>query len=290
MDVRRGAFSLVEILAVLGVISILFGLALPAVERTRESANRVRCIANMKQISLALHGYHDRTGHLPAGTTNSLPADQRYLGWHTRLLPDIEEGPRWDEVVAAFRQDPNLTHIPPHSNAERGISLYQCPSDCRGPVARGAGRSVGLTAYLGNTGLSRSGREGVLFTQSAIRFADVVDGASQTLLIGERPAPAEGLFGWYGGPGLGGSGSTTSHLGVRELSDEDGKVYCPWPTPFVPSSPASNCGYLHFWSFHPGGANFAFCDGSVRFLQYSADRMLPALSTRNGGEVAGLDD
>jgi prepilin-type processing-associated H-X9-DG protein len=91
---------------------------------------------------------------------------------------------------------------------------------------------------------------------------------------------------WYGGEGLFGSGATVSNLGVREIHDDERVNYrCTSPLHFAPSTPASDCGYMHYWSFHPGGANFAFCDGSVRFIRYEADQIVPALATRNGGEV-----
>jgi prepilin-type processing-associated H-X9-DG protein len=108
-------------------------------------------------------------------------------------------------------------------------------------------------------------------------------------MIGERPPSKSLWFGWwYAGVGQLGTGSLDAHLGVRELNrshrSED-KACAPGPYTFAMSDSDDPCGHFRFWSDHPGGAHFAFADGSVRFLSYSAADALPALATRAGSEV-----
>jgi prepilin-type processing-associated H-X9-DG protein len=109
-----------------------------------------------------------------------------------------------------------------------------------------------------------------------------------TLAVGERPPSAELDFGWwYAGWGQAKDGSADMVLGVRERN-VIGQYCPPGPYMFVPAKLADQCAMFHFWSPHPNGANFLFADGSVRFLSYSADSILPALATRAGGETVTL--
>jgi prepilin-type processing-associated H-X9-DG protein len=143
-------------------------------------------------------------------------------------------------------------------------------------------------------------KDGVLFVASRVRLGEITDGASQTLLVGERPAYPRAMWGmWYSGEygagGLGCSGATV--LGVRERYELGGPNWPDgWPYPgfdgethFVAGDSVNPYHAWHFWSGHGGGANFLFADGSVRFLPYAADAILPALATRAGGETASSD-
>src|SRR5262249_30810637 len=128
-----------------------------------------------------------------------------------------------------------------------------------------------------------------------LRLTDIKDGTSNTLLIGERPPSADYLFGWWfaGGGYDGYCKAGDNYMGVRDtpylngLTDTNGApVKCPMSKlNYQPGKITDLCDQLHFWSLHPGGANWAMADGSVRFLPYAADPLLPALATRNGGEV-----
>jgi prepilin-type processing-associated H-X9-DG protein len=130
----------------------------------------------------------------------------------------------------------------------------------------------------------------MLYLDSPTRFADVLDGSSQTLFVGERPPSADGARGrWYGGWGA--WGTADSYLGVCETGVFDWvpNSGCPdGPYSFQPDRLDNPCSVFHFWSLHTGGANFLFVDGSVVFLGYSAATVLPALATREGGEVVEL--
>ena len=142
--------------------------------------------------------------------------------------------------------------------------------------------------------MKRTTKDGVLYQDSRIRLGDIADGTSNTLMLGERPASADLQFGWwYAGVGQAGTGSADLVLGVREqnLQPISGGSPCgPGAYPFSQGGFNDPCAMFHFWSPHPGGANFAFADGSVRFLSYAADPLMPALASRAGGESASPPD
>jgi prepilin-type N-terminal cleavage/methylation domain-containing protein/prepilin-type processing-associated H-X9-DG protein len=289
----RYAFSLIELLIVIAIIAVLIGLLVPAVQRIRDTAARLQCVNHLHQIGLALHGYHGANGRLPPGVsvqggTDSYP----FMSWNTRLLPYLEQDGVWRQSLAAYRQNADFRVDPPHPFTTV-LAVYGCPSEGR-TLAPGYadGLRVAFTAYLGVLGTNLFRKDGVMFIDSQVRFADITDGASNTLMAGERPPSADGLLGWwYAGWGQNQDGSAEMLLGVRERNVEPRYPYCPaGPYSFRAGRPDETCDVFHFWSMHIGGANFLFCDGSVRFLAYSADPLLPALATRAGGEPAALPD
>ncbi len=161
--------------------------------------------------------------------------------------------------------------------------------------AAGRDERVALTSYLGVEGTDRRRRDGVLYRNSRVQISHVTDGTSNTLLVGERPPSPELIYGWwYAGDGLGGTGALDVVLGVREpnsLNPYPQYVHCGHgPFPFRPGRVDDYCSVFQFWSLHSGGANFLFADGSVWFLLYDADPILPALATRAGGEAVALPD
>ncbi len=299
---NRGAFTLIELLVVIAVIAILVGLTLAAVQRVREAAARAKCQNNVRQLTIALHQYHDSNGTFPQGhrsvslfRTGQLPLS----GWSLSILPYLEQQALYEQAVAAYRA--NWLPFPP--NAHPGLSIvvpaFICPSDGRIATAQVSLRTntlAAFTSYLGVAGTDAVvARNGVLYQSSHTGFADITDGSSNTLLLGERPPSADFQFGWwYAGTGQRVTGSADIVLGVREPNLQlitSGSPCGPGNYPFMPASGLNDpCGMFHFWSPHPGGANFAFADGSVRFLRYSADSIMPALATRAGGEVAALPD
>jgi prepilin-type processing-associated H-X9-DG protein len=169
------------------------------------------------------------------------------------------------------------------------------------------------TNYLGVTGTNAEARDGLFTANRRMRLQDVHDGTSQTLLVGERGFREGALevidtsedidnlrFGnWFSAVGQR-NGSVGVVLGTRELNFNSGERLLTWerdcpPGPYrfgppgrtrdVTGSVREECDLFQFWSYHPGGANFLWADGSVRFLAYEADAVLPALATRAGGEV-----
>jgi prepilin-type N-terminal cleavage/methylation domain-containing protein/prepilin-type processing-associated H-X9-DG protein len=289
---RRG-FSLIELLVVMGILSILLGLLLSAIQKARASVQKTQCADRLRQIGLALHNYHDNQKALPPGM--SLNADAGaypYLSWNARVLPYLEQEAMWRETAAAFRNDRNFAHDPPQSNLNRMLPAFICPADPRAQnIAYCVSRNlwVAFTSYLGVEGTNLKKLDGVFFIDSQIRLVEITDGTSNTIMVGERPPSADNRFGWwYAGIGQLNTGSGDMVLGVREFLATDEP--CPTHTinHFQPGSDNNICDFLHFWSYHPGGANFCFADGSVRFLSYSVDPIMPALATRGGGEVVEL--
>ncbi len=293
--VSRPAFTLLEVLVVIAIMAVLMALVLPAVQKIRATANRTECTNNLKQIGLALHQYHGNHGSLPAGVSYQNDKDPfPHQSWLAKLLPYIEQDELWRLTQNAYQQDRYPGDNPPHLGLDSVIPLYACPSDSRTQSVQDArGYHVALTSYLGCEGLNLNSRDGVLYLDSHIRMADIRDGTSKTIMVGERPPGPDFWYGWwYTGYGQRvPTGSADMVLGVREINDAIDLTACPvGPYSFGPGSLRNECDVLHFWSLHPGGANFLFCDGSVHFLTYDAVDIMPALATRAGGEAVSLPD
>jgi len=292
----KPAFTLVELLVVIGILATLIGLLLPAVQRIREAAARLKCQNNLRQLGLALHHYHDARSALPPGITSIRPGEPfPRMSWTARLLPYVEQDGMWRQAEQAYRLDLVPSHNPPHTGFATPMAVYSCPLDPRMSEAQPThqGRVAALTSYVGNLGLDYRGTEGVLFRDSRVQLTDIRDGTSHTIAVGERPPSADAWYGWwYAGFGQFGTGSLDMLIGAREINAGGIHLYMcpPGPHRFAPGSLDDQCSTLHYWSLHTGGGNFLFADGSVRFLRYSADQVLPALATRNGGEVVGVPD
>jgi prepilin-type N-terminal cleavage/methylation domain-containing protein/prepilin-type processing-associated H-X9-DG protein len=294
---RRAAFSLLELLVAVAIIAVLIGLLLPAVQRVRESGLRAKCLNNLKQIGLALHNFHEAQGTFPTGHTSKKPGEPYpFLAWTARLLPYLEQGDLWRQAEADYRRQPNPFGPPQHPGLATPVRAYSCPSDGRAESVQDTHRDhrVALTNYVGVIGTNWRNLDGALIADRPVRLTEITDGASATLLVGERPPSTDFWFGWwYAGVGQNGStGSPDMLLGVRELNGGGSYTwYCPRAAAhYVPGRFDEQCDVFHFWSPHPGGAHFLFGDGSVHFLAYSADAIMPALATRAGGEAVTAPD
>lgn len=288
---NRQASSLIEALVVIAIIAVIVMIVLPAVQSVRAAAAATQCRNNLRQIGLALHSFHDTEGRLPPGlgvgpSRNSYP----YLGWPARLLPWVDSTALWGQLQAAFASDPDPLKFygyPPHQVLlGTPVKLYACPADARLPGPNLiSGIALAHTSYLGVHGVDQASHDGSLFPASRIRFGDITDGQSQTVVVGERPPSQDLKLGWwYRGWGQAKDGSAEMLLGARETNVS--LPQCgPGPYHFTPGKLTEPCDAFHFWSPHSGGAHFVFADGSVRFLAYSADAVIPALTTRAGGEV-----
>lgn len=286
----RPAYSLVEVIVVIGILSLLLALLLPAVQRVREAANRMRCSNNLRQIGIALHHYHNDYGRFPSGTAPGRQGElYPYMSWMTRLLPYVEETNAWRLAEEEYADQKNPFR-PQHTLLSRPMTLYNCPSDerVRVPQLTHLGHLVALTSYQGVSGTAYDQSDGVLFMDSQIRLEDIVDGSSQTIVVGERPPSPDFWFGWwYAGYGVLGTGTLDHVLGAAEKNPGWRYVeHCPrGPYSFRAGDTKEMCDVFHFWSLHSGGAHFLFGDGTVRFLSYHAANVLPALATRANGEV-----
>jgi prepilin-type N-terminal cleavage/methylation domain-containing protein/prepilin-type processing-associated H-X9-DG protein len=291
------AFTLIELLVVIGIVSILMGLLLSAVQQARATAARLQCENNLKQIGLAFQMYHDTYGSLPPGH-RSLTAAQTipWSGWPLSLLPYLEQSALYANAQAAYQAMRNPFLNPPHTGLATVVAIYVCPSDARAASAQQAqvsGIVAAFTDYLGVSGKNYSTNDGVLFPDSHIRFADITDGLSNTLLAGERPASTDFQYGWwYAGIGQRFTGSADMILGVQEVNLLPVKpgTCGPGAYQYGPGQISNQCDMFHFWSLHPGGANFLFVDGSIHFLPYSVRPIMPALASRAGGEAISLLD
>ncbi len=296
MDFRRRAFTLVELLVAIAIIGLLLALLLPAVQKVRGAAARISCANNQKQIGLALHHYHETHSTLPPGVTSKKPKEPYpRMSWLTRLLAYLEQEPLWRATDAAYSYQPWAYMNPPHLGFGYPIQVFACPTDGRtfDPQPTHQNLNAALTSYLGVLGTAYDQADGLLSLDSRVRLTDVPDGITSTLLVGERPPSADCWYGWwYAGYGQAGTGSLDMLLGAREKNAGGPYVKeCPrGPYRFVDGHLTNQCDVFHFWSLHAGGANFVCADGSVHFLSYSADHLLPALATRSSGEPVALPD
>lgn len=297
MNHRRKGFTLLELLVVIAIIGVLMALLLPAVQKVRAAADWLQCANNLKQIGLALHNYHGSFSRFPPGVTSQRPKEPYpRMSWLTRLLPYIEQDNLWRYTLAAYDLQPLWPYgNPPHLGFGMPIPIYSCPADPRtlDPQSTHQGLMPALTGYVGVLGIAYNQPDGVLFLDSKTRLTDIRDGTSNTIMVGERPPSADFWYGWwYAGYGQAGSGSGDMLLGARERNFGGPYVSTcpPGPYHFTPGEIDEQCDLFHYWSLHPRGANFLFADGSVHFLTYDADNILPALATRNGGEAVSLPD
>jgi prepilin-type N-terminal cleavage/methylation domain-containing protein len=272
--VKRGGFTLVELLVVIAIIGILVALLLPAVQAAREAARRSQCISNIKQWGLAAQSYHDVNKVLPMGCVPG-----QYWLWKGALLPYIEESSifglinyQFPNNCFAYNQTLTANNYS-GSPSNKFISTAFCPSDPNsyllyndptyGPYAP--------SNYLGVIGITNTSNDGPLFYGSQVRFRLITDGLSNTMLAGDRGISADLDWGWavcgYGSDGMGWGDGTL-------------------PTfPFAQGDP--NGSYNgQFWSYHPGGSQFIFIDGSAHFISYEVDvNVFNSLGTIAGQEI-----
>jgi prepilin-type N-terminal cleavage/methylation domain-containing protein/prepilin-type processing-associated H-X9-DG protein len=313
---RTRGFTLIELLVVIAIIAILIGLLLPAVQKVRAAAARSKCTNNLKQLALGVHNYHDTNNRFPyngtlAGSGCCAPQTTGQWSWISRMLPQIEQGPLYGQLTeksGGFPGDATSRLL-----AGTVIPVLRCPSDPSPNTRSSSGvpnswpaniqiaytsyKGVSGSQWQGNTGnylnnpMNNTGFNGLndsngIFYRGdgkrPLRMEMIVDGTSNTLMIGEDIGQYNTHNLWIYANGANGTCAPPLNLG---------------PPPLI--SPASVNVTAGFWqnmysfrALHDGGANFAMGDGSVRFVRDS----IPLANYRNacthaGGEVqAGLDN
>jgi prepilin-type N-terminal cleavage/methylation domain-containing protein/prepilin-type processing-associated H-X9-DG protein len=236
----RWGFTLIELLVVIAIIAILIGLLLPAVQKVREAAARTSCTNNLHQFGLAMHMYHDSYHAFPPAF-----AKPSNYGWAVWLLPYVEQANLYNAL------NPSATELSLTASTTLKLSVCVCPSDPGGPI----------NTYFGNYAKSNYAvSEEVSDGGSAIPMSTITDGTSNTIMIGERDMQKQVGAVW--------PGRDSAHSALSGTESVIGRPNFPINTPFA-GMPDSNCTRLAWSSFHLGGANFAFCDGSVHYLRDS---------------------
>ncbi len=294
---RSTGFTVIELLVVMLVISILMSLLVPAVQEARASARRIECMNKLRQIGLALHEFEATYHQFPEGKVDWRKNPKRAeMSWMVSILPYCEQATLWQESMNAFDFIPFPYMNPPHRGLAQPVPLYACPDDSRVFSAQSAptlnGALVGLTNYLGVNGRDHHSDDGMMIYGKAVRTADVTDGLSNTLCVGERPPSADFNLGWwYTESGQDGEGNADLILGTREqlaapmfstIPEE-----CPTPVGIKAGQLNDMCDSLHFWSLHRNGTHFLLGDGSVRFCSYEAADVVDKMATRSGSEQSG---
>lgn len=290
------ALTLLETLVAIAIVGVLIGLLLPAVQRVRDAAARAACASNLRQLGIGVHLYADVHERLPQGCSYPFLRSpdqlrgQIGLSWLTSILPFVEQNDLWNLAWKAQAQDPS-GHADLHGTVEAKIMpVYLCPAEPRqsGGFANST-RTWGLTSYVGVAGTREVENDGVFHRHFTVRFGDITDGTSRTVMIGERPAGPRGIYGsWYANWGVSVCQLAQILPAGRNHWSFFGAHDCPINgQPLRPGRLDDSCDVMHFWSLHLNGANFAFADGSVRFLAYDRSSLLPALATRAGGEIVG---
>lgn len=293
MDTSRGrrGFTLVELLVVIAIIGILVALLLPAVQAAREAARRLKCSNNLKQVALGLHNYHDVMGSFPSGwvypspPAASPPTNHESWGWGALMLPYLEQQSLheqlgvtrwnlWQAYAGAYSQTRALSQTP--------VKTFICPSDSGynspGLVhnARHFNDGVGannrqtqnwpaLSNYMGVAGhrdvVAATINTGIFFGNSGVRIPDILDGTSNTFMVGERDTLHCRGGAWIGIRNPQGSSTrgVETVIGHSHPKLNQSTQAVAWNVDQI------GCGE-GFSSLHPGGAQFALADGSVRFV------------------------
>ena len=300
----RRAFTLIELLVVIAIIAILIALLVPAVQKVREAAARSQCTNNMKQIGLALHGYHDTYKVLPSGDFHGNGTKPAGWCWIPKIFPYVDQGP------AASQLDFTVHSWQGNNPAvlKNRFPLFTCPANPVGDVARSEERpayatpqpaspwnlgqadyascigdymnasGVGASPAYGNVGYGSNGEvRGVIGRWGwAAKYALIPDGLSNTFFVGE----CVGVF-CIDQNLTSQSYGTTAH----PINYMNNSLFQNPPTESNPRWDES----IGFRSYHPGGANFLLGDGTVHYITENIDMAVyRALASRDGAEAVSL--
>jgi len=286
---RKDGFTLIELLVVIAIIAILIALLLPAVQQARESARRTQCKNNMKQLGLAFHNYLDTHKMFPPYCVATVTAGNqdanRNWGYQVMILPFLEQTALYAQLQvgqaplipnAALTTPTNYATAPANSVEKlftTPIAAYQCPS-ANGELINKYQNNLGTMMYAGNALMFVQPPDGALMRGArAARLSDIVDGTSNTLLMGEKAlmsAPFVSIGSIWG----------TGKICSNRISIVASQ--CPMNTPFDGTHDATNLCYVEaspgtlvsrasLSSAHVGGAHMLLCDGAVRFVSENVD-------------------
>ncbi len=293
---QRDGFTLVELLVVIAIIGVLVALLLPAVQAAREAARRAQCSNNLKQMSLALHTFHDVNGHFPPGNYHRGSSNNAWkrgsIGWPAYILPFIEGDNLYDRIDleadawTSNRCDPWFNEFGTHGNTTNQYAAQNMPETFVCPSAARAGSEREFKDYAINGGNAMSSccpersitSNGIGYKNSSVRFADITDGTSNTYMFLEQDhsSEADDMKGKPSNPFFwvnhNSEGIAISHQGG---------------TSFPPNHRQNRLSARTARSDHPGGIQVSYCDGSVAFVPDTIARNpWRAFFTRDGGEVA----
>jgi len=306
---RFVGFTLIELLVVIAIIAVLIALLLPAVQQAREAARRTQCRNHLKNLGLALHNYHDTVGVFPFGF------DERETLWSAMILPQLDQGPLYNTLI--WQEIGQGDWFEDGSPNERAcgtvVPVFQCPSMSAAPrdnagipgrVPASYRACSGSNAFSDDTSTFPSGLpanavalenstcNGVFYGCSRTNFRDILDGTSQTILLGESSTDPDfekdnqNMDYW-----LFGSPQTGPWLlgGIQGTEYTEGLGSCgPRLNSRFDETAHGVLMEISFGSWHTGGAHVTLADGAVRFLSENIDLTLyRALGSRNGQEVTG---
>jgi prepilin-type N-terminal cleavage/methylation domain-containing protein/prepilin-type processing-associated H-X9-DG protein len=291
---HRG-FTLIELLVVIAIIGVLIGLLLPAVQKVREAANRMSCTNNLKQMALGMHTFHDTYSVFPYCRTGGHEQDNT---WAVILLPFIEQGnlyTTWFSTAIAGLDGPQIVSSAPSlsindlrfnktirtNNAPLNnlVKTYFCPTRngprlCTTPMGSNL---TGCASDYAVVGGNNSLNVGPFHINDGygigIAIAEITDGTSNTLFIGEKQLTAADL-----GNGV--------NDGCIFSATPSGETFRQGGTNFLIALGPTTASAGQFGSWHPGSSNFAFCDGHVASISNTiSGTTLGFLCSRNGSEV-----
>jgi prepilin-type N-terminal cleavage/methylation domain-containing protein/prepilin-type processing-associated H-X9-DG protein len=301
---KSAAFTLVELLVVITIIGILIALLLPAVQAAREAARRMQCANSFKQVGLALHNYHSVKACFPPGmfAQNASPPTSTtnlYFSWSVYILPYMEQDGLYanidfNDTYGYWGGNTTGGKMPNSAVSRTAVPGYLCPSDPqagekiwvwsgepKGTPQAGASNMAGVTdsRYWQRSGAMPEDFpicDGIMGGNRPCTIADIKDGTSNTLIIGECTG---------GGPGT----AMGQFWACWNLYDTYDGINGPRSMPGGATTATYNSDWAGFSSYHPGGCTFALADGSVSFVSQSVARnILAALTTRAGPSTRNI--
>jgi prepilin-type N-terminal cleavage/methylation domain-containing protein len=266
---KAKAFTLVELLVVIAIIGILVGLLLPAVQQAREAARRCQCTNNAAQLALAVHHHEFSTERLPSGVINpggpirNEPAGQ-HVSWIVQILPYVEQG----NIYNHFDIEAGTYAVANKAARMQTINILECPSV---PTPEFLAFTSYVACHHDSEAPIDGSNNGIMFLNSKIRFSDIRDGSSNTIMLGEATT-ATNTLGWASGTRASirnASRISTQNVEKANIEDVLGSL---------------NVG--GFSSAHTGGATFAMADGSIHFISLNiSPKILRKLGSRADGEL-----